>query len=55
METPSARKHERIRNPKVLLKIPTIERLRTYYLKDLAEGGAFIRLASPLAVGASCC
>src|SRR5689334_18126244 len=54
MDGPSRRRQERVKSPRVLLKIPSVARLRTYYLKDLSEGGAFIRLTSPLPIGSEC-
>jgi hypothetical protein len=47
-----ARKHERVSAARVLLRIPTVDRLRSHYLKDLSEGGAFVRLREPMPVGA---
>ncbi len=49
---PERRQHRRVSRPKVLLRIPTVDRLRSQYLKDLSGGGAFIRIAQPLPVGA---
>src|SRR5690348_4001779 len=36
--------------PRVLVKISTPERMRVAYLKDLSEGGVFIRTDKPLAL-----
>ncbi len=36
----------------MLLRIASVDRLRKHYLKDLSEGGAFIRIANPLDPGA---
>ena len=41
----------RVEAPRVLLRIATLERLRTHFLKDLSEGGAFIRIAKPFSAG----
>lgn len=45
------RKFERVNIPRVLVKISTPERLRVAYLRDLSEGGVFIKTDKPLAVG----
>lgn len=37
----------------VLVKVATPERLKTSYLKDISEGGLFIRVEKPLPVGRS--
>jgi Tfp pilus assembly protein PilZ len=47
------RQSDRVEAPRVLLRIASLERLRQHYLKDLSEGGAFIRIANPMPVGSA--
>jgi type IV pilus assembly protein PilZ len=44
------RTQNRLPVPRVLVKISTPERMRVAYLKDLSEGGVFIRTDKPLAL-----
>src|SRR3954466_16080584 len=44
------RTQNRLPVPRVLVKISTPERMRVAYLKDLSEGGVFIRTEKPLAI-----
>lgn len=41
----------RVNAPLVMVKISTRERMKTGYLKDLSEGGLFVRADKPLPVG----
>lgn len=45
------RKSPRVAAPHVLVKVSTRERLKSSYLKDLSEGGLFVRADKPLPVG----
>lgn len=47
------RENPRVEAPRVLLRITSVDRLRQHYLKDLSDGGAFIRVANPLPVGSA--
>ena len=44
------RQHPRIFTPKVLVRVPSQNRFRAHYLRDLSEGGLFIRTDKPLPV-----
>jgi uncharacterized protein (TIGR02266 family) len=45
------RKHKRVRAPSVLVRVATLDRFRTHYLRDLSEGGLFIRSERLLPIG----
>jgi hypothetical protein len=45
------RNHPRTTRPKVVLRIPSVDRFREYYLKDISEGGIFIKAERPRSVG----
>lgn len=45
------RRFERVRAPKIQVRVATLERLRTMYLEDLSQGGIFIRTEKTLPVG----
>lgn len=45
------RKHKRVRAPSVLVRVASLDRFRTHYLRDLSEGGLFIRSERLLPIG----
>ena len=45
------RRTTRVGAPKVVVRIPSADRFRSHYLKDLSEGGLFIRASAQLPVG----
>jgi Tfp pilus assembly protein PilZ len=45
------RRHPRVAPPKVVLRIPSVDRFREYYLKDLSQGGIFIKAEKLRSVG----
>jgi len=46
------RRTQRVGAPKVVVRIPSADRFRSHYLKDLSEGGLFIRADRTFPVGA---
>jgi uncharacterized protein (TIGR02266 family) len=46
------RKNPRLTAPKVVVRIPSVDRFRTHYLKDISEGGLFVKAEKVLPVGA---
>lgn len=44
------RSHQRVELPRILVKVTSEERMRNAYLRDLSEGGVFIRTEKPLSV-----
>ncbi|MHB8874384.1 MAG: PilZ domain-containing protein [Myxococcaceae bacterium] len=50
MEEPK-RQTQRVKPSRVLVRIATAEALRAHYLKDLSEGGLFLRVEKPLPLG----
>ena len=56
MEDPSAtpkRQHERVKAPKIQVRVASLDRLRALYLEDLSQGGIFIRTEKALPLGAA--
>lgn len=51
MNEPENRKSPRTATPNILVKITTKERFRHSYLKDLSEGGLFVKTEKPLPIG----
>ncbi len=49
---PDKRKASRLNAPKVVVRIPSVERFRTHYLKDISEGGLFVKAEKVLPAGA---
>ncbi len=45
------RRAPRVGAPKVVVRIPSADRFRSHYLKDLSEGGLFIRADRTFPVG----
>ncbi|HZH05018.1 MAG TPA: PilZ domain-containing protein, partial [Myxococcaceae bacterium] len=45
------RQHARIRSSKILVRIPTVDKLRAHYLRDLSEGGIFVKSERTLPIG----
>ncbi|HUB08709.1 MAG TPA: PilZ domain-containing protein [Myxococcales bacterium] len=50
--SPDKRRNTRLTSPKVVVRIPSVDRFRTHYLKDISEGGLFVKAEQVLAVGA---
>jgi DNA repair exonuclease SbcCD ATPase subunit len=50
--TTNQRQHERVRAPRIQVRVASLDRLRAFYLDDLSQGGIFIRTDKPLAMGA---
>ncbi len=51
MASPDNRKTPRIATPNVMVRVSTAERFRAAYLRDLSEGGLFIKTDKPLPLG----
>ncbi len=51
-QTPEKRRNTRLTSPKVVVRIPSVDRFRTHYLKDISEGGLFVKAETVLAAGA---
>ncbi|MHB8417849.1 MAG: PilZ domain-containing protein [Myxococcales bacterium] len=49
---PDKRRNTRLTAPKVVVRIPSVDRFRTHYLKDISEGGLFVKAEKVLPVGA---
>lgn len=49
--TPDSRRSPRVNAPNVMVRVSTPERFRAVYLKDLSEGGLFIKTERPIAIG----
>src|SRR5262252_6010091 len=45
------RQHDRVRAPRILVRVPSIDKFRAHYLRDLSAGGLFIRTEKILPVG----
>ncbi len=46
------RRNPRLNALKVVVRIPSVDRFRTHYLKDISEGGLFVKAEKVLPVGA---
>lgn len=46
------RRSTRVATLKMVVRIPSVDRLRTHYLKDISEGGLFVKAEKVLPVGA---
>ena len=51
MTPENTRKTQRVSPPNVMVRVSTAERFRAFYLKDLSEGGLFIKTERALAIG----
>ena len=47
------RRSSRTEAPRVVVRIPSVDRFRTHYLKDISEGGLFVKAQKSLPVGAT--
>jgi Tfp pilus assembly protein PilZ/predicted nucleic acid-binding Zn-ribbon protein len=50
---PNRRQHERVRAPRIQVRVASLDRLRALYLEDLSQGGIFIRTEKALTLGAA--
>jgi uncharacterized protein (TIGR02266 family) len=50
---PNRRQHERVRAPRIQVRVASLDRLRALYLEDLSQGGIFIRTEKALPLGAA--